>query len=57
MDKEILNLDECASFLGKSVHTLKKYVKDRVVPHYKKEGSVYFFKSEILEWIKDGKRE
>lgn len=53
---DLMNVDECAVLLRKSVNTVRKYVRMKTIPHYKKEGAVYFFKSEILEWIKNGKR-
>ena len=55
MENEIMDIEMCASYMLKSVHTIRKYIKDGVIPHYKKEGSVYFIKSEILKWILDGK--
>jgi len=54
---DLMSVDECAEFLRKSANTIRKYVRLKTIPHYKKEGSVYFFKSEILKWVKDGKRE
>lgn len=56
MDKEIMNVSDCALMLGKSKDTIRKYISDVSIPFYKKNGSIYFLRSEILNWIKDGKR-
>jgi len=55
MEKEILNVSDCASFLGKSQDTIRKYIADKSIPFYKKNGSIYFLRSEILNWLTDGK--
>ena len=55
-EKEIMTVDDCAVMLTKSKDTIRKYVANRTIPFYKKNGSVYFLRSEILKWLKDGKQ-
>ena len=38
-----------------SVPTLYGYVQRGEIPHYKKGNRLKFFKSEIIQWIKEGK--
>lgn len=38
-----------------SVPTLYGYVQRNEIPHYKKGNRLKFFKSEIIQWIKEGK--
>lgn len=38
-----------------SVPTLYGYVQRNEIPHYKKGNRLKFFKSEIIDWIKEGK--
>ena len=38
-----------------SVATLYGYVQRNEIPHYKKGNRLKFFKSEIIDWIKEGK--
>lgn len=57
MEKEIMNVFDCADMLGRSPETIRKYVTKLTIPFYKRNGSIYFLRSEILNWIKDGKRE
>ncbi len=51
--KEILSLDEASVFLNASKSQLYKLTRTLAIPHYKPGGkAIYFYKSEILEWIK-----
>lgn len=54
---EFINIKECAVILGVEEATIKSYVKNRTIPHYKFQGNVRFLKSEIIKLILDGKRE
>ena len=54
MDGEIMTIDECAEMLKKSRRTIRKYMADGSIPFSKKNGSIYFFRSEILKWLKNG---
>lgn len=56
MEKEIMNVDDCALMLTKSKETIRKYIANGSIPFYKKNGSIYFLRSEILNWLTDGKR-
>lgn len=53
-EKEIMNVADCALMLNKSQETIRKYIMKDTIPFYRKNGSIYFFRSEILNWIKDG---
>ena len=52
---DVLDVDSCARFLHKKPQTIYKYVSRGIIPFNKKEGSIYFLKSELINWIKDGK--
>lgn len=53
MAKEILSLDEASIFLNASKSQLYKLTRTLAIPHYKPGGkAIYFYRSEILEWIK-----
>lgn len=51
-----MTVEDCALMLSKSKETIRKYIASDSIPFYKKNGSIYFLRSEILNWIKDGKR-
>lgn len=50
--KEILNLEETALFLSISKSTLYKLTHKGIIPFYKPNGKLIFFKKiELLQWI------
>lgn len=55
MEKEIINVAECAVLLGKSQETIRKYISKDSIPFYKKNGSIYFLRSEIIKWLTNGR--
>lgn len=51
--KEILTLEEAATFLGISKSCLYKMTHNQVVPFYKPNNKlVYFERSELIKWIR-----
>lgn len=54
---EILNQVDVCILLDISRTTLWRYVNCRGLPHHKKRGSEpFYFKSEILDWLKGQKK-
>ncbi|MDO5579747.1 MAG: helix-turn-helix domain-containing protein [Planctomycetia bacterium] len=52
-DKSVLNLDEASAYLGVSPETMRKYLKDKKVPH-KKFGKRYIIlKSALDKWLSE----
>lgn len=51
-----IQLDEVVPITGLSKPTLYGYVQRNEIPYHKKGNRLYFFKSEIIEWIKTGKQ-
>ncbi|MBA4121185.1 MAG: helix-turn-helix domain-containing protein [Acidobacteria bacterium] len=41
---------------GKAVPTIYDLVHKRLIPHSKRGKDLYFSKSELLDWLKSGKR-
>lgn len=51
--KEVLNLEEAATFLGISKSSLYKMTHNQVIPFYKPNNKmVYFEKTELLKWLR-----
>lgn len=48
--KNLLTTEECALWMGISEDRLRHLASDREIPHYKKNGRLFFAKSEIEEW-------
>lgn len=51
-----IQLDEVVPITGLSKPTLYGYVQRNEIPYHKKGNRLYFFKSEIIDWIKTGKQ-
>ena len=52
---EVLDFLGFCQFLKISKATAYKYTSQNLVPHIKREGRLYFLKSELLAWLKSGK--
>lgn len=52
----ILSVQQTADLIRLSVQTVYGYVSRNEIPYSKKGGRLYFLKSEIIEWIKEGRR-
>ncbi len=55
-DKDPKNIDDIAKLTGYTKKTLYGYCQKNTIPHYKKNGRLFFFKSEIVAWIQLGKQ-
>lgn len=53
--KSILSLDEAILYTGFSKSFLYRMTSTRMIPHFKRNGKLYFKKSELEEWILDKK--
>ncbi|WP_299104313.1 helix-turn-helix domain-containing protein [uncultured Tenacibaculum sp.] len=51
-----IQLDQVVPITGLTKPTLYGYVQRNEIPYHKKGNRLYFFKSEIIEWIKTGKQ-
>lgn len=54
--KEIMSIHELSEYLGVTVPTIYGYLNKKKIPSYKKMGKVYFLRSEIDTWLRNGKR-
>lgn len=50
-----ISLKECAEFLDKSPSTIYHHVSKDEIPFHKKGKKLYFYKSELNSWIRNGK--
>jgi len=51
-----LNVDQAASFLGIAKATLYGKCTNLLIPHFKQGKKLYFHQSELIEYLKSGKR-
>ena len=55
--KEVLSIEECATFTSLSVAHLYRLTSQRTIPFYKPMGGkIYFKKSEIEKWLLQGRQ-
>lgn len=51
-----LTIDEVVKLTSYTKPTIYGYCQKNEIPHHKKNGRLFFFASEIIEWIKLGKQ-
>lgn len=51
-----ININGASEVSGFTVPTIYGYCQRNEIPYYKKANRLYFFKSEILDWIRTGKQ-
>jgi predicted DNA-binding transcriptional regulator AlpA len=51
-----LFIEEVAKLTNKTVPTIYGYCQRNEIPYSKKGNRLYFFKYEIIDWLKTGKR-
>ncbi len=49
--KEVLTIQEASVYTGYAVATLQKYTQSAIVPHYRRNGRVFFRKAELDGWM------
>lgn len=54
--EEVLTLSKICELLDLKRQTIYTYVSKSQIPYHKKAGKLYFFRQEIMQWIKTGNR-
>ncbi len=54
--ERLIDLKEACEFTKLSRQTIYNKVALREIPHQRKNGRLYFSSTELMEWIKSGKR-
>jgi excisionase family DNA binding protein len=55
LEEDLTDASGASKLLNYKKGTIYNLVHKNVIPHHKKEGKLYFFKSELIEYIKTGK--
>ena len=50
------SIEEIVKLTGYTKPTIYGYCQKNKIPHHKRNGRLFFFKSEIINWIKEGKQ-
>ena len=53
--KKWLSLRDVSVYTGYKAPTLYKYVQEKKIPYYKRNGKLMFLKSDIDSWMNEGK--
>lgn len=53
--KEVLDISEAAMLTGYKLKGLYTLTHEKRIPHYKKNGKLYFKKSELEAWMTENK--
>ena len=54
--EKLMTIKEAGEFLKLSVPTLYGHASKNIIPYNKKGKRIYFYKSELISWIKEGRR-
>ena len=54
MEREVLNTEEAAQFLGISAFTIREYAKRGSIPANKIGKSWRFYKPDLVAWVRGG---
>lgn len=52
---DIFNVAEAAAFLKLQITTLYEKTATRGIPHFKKGNRLYFYRSDLEEWLREGR--
>jgi predicted DNA-binding transcriptional regulator AlpA len=51
-----VKIDKVMEWTGLKDQTIYKHCRNNTIPYHRKSGRLFFFKSEIIQWIKSGKQ-
>ncbi len=55
-DTDPKNIDDIVKLTGYKKKTIYGYCQNNTIPYHKKNGRIFFFKAEIIDWIQSGKQ-
>ena len=48
---DIMNVKAVALYMGISQSTIRKYLQNEAIPYHKANGSLFFLRAEIYDWL------
>ena len=48
-------IERAAEILQMKVGTIRRFVNDHEIPHYKRGHNIYFFEDELIKWVEESK--
>jgi predicted DNA-binding transcriptional regulator AlpA len=55
-DETPIKIDKVSKLIGYKKQTIYEYCRFNKIPYHKKNNRLFFFRSEITDWIKQGKQ-
>lgn len=55
--RPLIDIDQAASIVKLKRSTLYALTSRRKIPHYKRGGKLYFDSSELMDWLRKGRRD
>jgi excisionase family DNA binding protein len=55
-DSELLTITQAGKVINLTVPTIYSLVSKKLIPYNKKGKRLYFLKSELLDWVKSGRK-
>jgi len=55
-EETLLNVQQAADFLDVTTATIYDLVHNRRIPNHRPGKRLYFLRSELIEWVKNGRR-
>ena len=52
---EIMTVPDCAKYRSRSEATIRLWLSKKSLPCYKRNGSIFFLKEDLIAWIKRGR--
>ncbi|MVM29300.1 helix-turn-helix domain-containing protein [Spirosoma sp. HMF4905] len=57
IESDPLNVSQVAQLLGLTNQTIYDKVHDNTLPHVKQGNRIYFFRDELIQWLKSGRQQ
>ena len=49
--EDIMTINEAAQLLGYAPSTIKRFTRERTIPHHKRNKRLYFVRAELTSWM------
>jgi excisionase family DNA binding protein len=56
LESDLLTITQAGEVINLTVPTIYSLVSKKMIPHNKKGKRLYFLKSELLDWVKSGRK-
>lgn len=54
-EPQYLLIDSAADFISSTPNAIRVMVSKKQIPHIKKQGKLFFLKSDLIDWLESGR--